>query len=49
MIVTYEMSFAREDADRVAFMDGGSIVEGGPQSRSSARRLGTAPATSCAI
>jgi polar amino acid transport system ATP-binding protein len=30
MVVTHEMSFAREVADRVAFMDGGVIVEEGP-------------------
>jgi polar amino acid transport system ATP-binding protein len=30
LIVTHEMSFAREVADRVAFMDGGYIVEQGP-------------------
>jgi len=29
MVVTHEMSFAREVADRVAFMDGGVIVEEG--------------------
>ena len=29
VIVTHEMSFAREVADRVVFMDGGSIVEQG--------------------
>jgi polar amino acid transport system ATP-binding protein len=30
MVVTHEMSFAREVADRVIFMDGGVIVEEGP-------------------
>ena len=30
MVVTHEMSFAREVADRVVFMDGGVIVEDGP-------------------
>jgi polar amino acid transport system ATP-binding protein len=30
MVVTHEMSFAREVADRVVFMDGGLIVEQGP-------------------
>ena len=29
MIVTHEMGFAREVADRVLFMDGGYIVEEG--------------------
>jgi polar amino acid transport system ATP-binding protein len=30
MVVTHEMSFAREVADRVVFMDGGVVVEQGP-------------------
>ncbi|HEX7098907.1 MAG TPA: amino acid ABC transporter ATP-binding protein [Acidimicrobiia bacterium] len=30
MVVTHEMGFAREVADRVIFMDGGVIVEQGP-------------------
>lgn len=30
MVVTHEMGFAREVADVVAVMDGGSIVESGP-------------------
>ena len=30
VIVTHEMAFARDVADRVAFMDGGVIVEEGP-------------------
>ena len=30
MVVTHEMGFAREVADRVLFMDGGGIVESGP-------------------
>jgi putative amino-acid transport system ATP-binding protein len=30
LIVTHEMAFAREIADRVLFMDGGRIVEQGP-------------------
>ena len=38
VIVTHEMGFAREVADRVLFMDGGEIVEAGP-----ARELLTAP------
>ncbi|MGV1007923.1 MAG: amino acid ABC transporter ATP-binding protein [Dermatophilaceae bacterium] len=33
MIVTHEMAFAREAADRVVFMDGGYIVEEGPPSK----------------
>ena len=33
VVVTHEMSFAREVADRVVFMDEGVIVEEGPPSR----------------
>ncbi|WP_030612151.1 amino acid ABC transporter ATP-binding protein [Streptomyces sclerotialus] len=33
LVVTHEMSFAREVADRVVFMDGGVIVEQGPPDR----------------
>ncbi|GED90532.1 amino acid ABC transporter ATP-binding protein [Streptomyces sp. 6-11-2] len=33
MVVTHEMSFAREVADRVVFMDGGVIVEDGTPDR----------------
>ncbi|MEV0408423.1 amino acid ABC transporter ATP-binding protein [Actinoallomurus sp. NPDC050550] len=33
LVVTHEMSFAREVADRVVFMDGGVIVEEGPPSK----------------
>jgi len=29
-VVTHEMGFAREVADRVVFMDGGAVVEAGP-------------------
>ncbi len=32
LLVTHELSFAREAADRVAFLDGGRIVELGPPS-----------------
>ncbi|QIE46640.1 amino acid ABC transporter ATP-binding protein [Pseudohalocynthiibacter aestuariivivens] len=32
LIVTHEMQFAREIADRIIFMDGGHIVEQGPPS-----------------
>jgi polar amino acid transport system ATP-binding protein len=32
LVVTHEMSFAREVADRVVFMDAGAIVEQGPPS-----------------
>ena len=30
IIVTHEMSFARDVADRILFMDGGVVVEQGP-------------------
>src|SRR4051794_26105693 len=30
MVVTHEMAFARDVADRVVFMDGGYVVEEGP-------------------
>jgi len=30
IVVTHEMGFARKVADRVVFMDGGSILEDGP-------------------
>jgi polar amino acid transport system ATP-binding protein len=33
LIATHEMSFAREVADRVVFMDAGVIVEDGPPDR----------------
>ncbi|MES9539635.1 MULTISPECIES: amino acid ABC transporter ATP-binding protein [unclassified Actinomadura] len=33
LVVTHEMSFAREVADRVVFMDGGVVVEEGPPAR----------------
>jgi polar amino acid transport system ATP-binding protein len=33
VVVTHEMAFAREVADRVVFMDGGVVVEEGPPSR----------------
>ncbi|MGW8379401.1 amino acid ABC transporter ATP-binding protein [Streptomyces sp. ODS28] len=33
LVVTHEMSFAREVADRVVFMDGGALVEEGPPSQ----------------
>ena len=38
VVVTHEMNFARDVADKVAFMDGGVIVEYGPPSRSWATR-----------
>ena len=30
VIVTHEMGFARQVADRVIFMDGGNVIEAGP-------------------
>jgi ABC-type polar amino acid transport system ATPase subunit len=33
VVVTHEMGFAREVADRVIFMDSGAIVEEGPPAR----------------
>ena len=49
LIVTHEMQFAREIADRVLFMDGGRIVEEGPPAeRSSTRRATPGPRPSCA-
>ena len=33
LIATHEMSFARETADRVCFLDGGQILEEGPPER----------------
>ena len=30
LVVSHEMDFAREAADRVVFMDGGVVVEEGP-------------------
>jgi ABC-type polar amino acid transport system ATPase subunit len=33
IVVTHEMAFAREIADRVVFMDGGRIVEAAPPDR----------------
>ena len=33
MVVTHEMAFAREVADRVAVMDAGKIIEAGPPSQ----------------
>jgi polar amino acid transport system ATP-binding protein len=33
IVETHEMSFAREVADRVVFMDGGVVVEQGPPSQ----------------
>ena len=33
LIATHEMGFARDIADRVCFLDGGSILEQGPPDR----------------
>ncbi|WP_435891573.1 hypothetical protein [Nonomuraea angiospora] len=32
VVVTHETAFAREVADRVVFMDGGTVIEQGPPS-----------------
>ena len=47
IVVTHEIGFAREVADRVVFMDEGVIVEEGPPSRSSPTRSTSAPRRSC--
>ena len=44
LIVTHEMQFAREIADRVLFMDGGRIVEQGPPATLFETPAGPAPA-----
>ena len=47
MVVTHEMAFARDVADRVVFMDGGYIVEeGAPGVTSSATRRRSGPSRS---
>ncbi len=33
VLATHEMGFARQVADRVAFLDGGRVLEEGPPSR----------------
>ena len=38
IVVTHEMAFAREAADRVYFIEEGAFVEAGPPSRSSSIR-----------
>ena len=38
LVVSHEMRFARDAADRVIFMDHGLIVEEGPPGRFSPRR-----------
>ena len=38
MIVTHEMGFAAHVADRIAFIDGGRIVENGPAARTSSTK-----------
>ena len=48
VIVTHEMGFAREVADRVIFIDQGVIQEEGKRGRSLARRATHAPPRSSA-
>ena len=43
IVVTHEMGFARDVADRVVFMDGGVIVEDGTPSESSTILRASAP------
>ena len=45
IIVTHEMSFARDVADQVIFMDGGVVVEEGRRRPSSAIPSRSAPAS----
>ena len=49
IVVTHEMGFARDVADRVVFMDGGVIVEEGTPSESSTTPRASAPRRSWAI
>ncbi len=46
VVVTHEMGFARQVADRVAFMDEGRIAEIGPPGQALAAPATSAPATS---
>ena len=46
VVVTHEMDFAREVADRVVFMDGGVIVEEGPAEQAVQIRVRIVPAHS---
>ncbi len=45
-VVTHEMGFAREVADRVVFMDGGAIVEQAPPATFFTNRGTRAPSCS---
>lgn len=47
-VVTHEMGFAREVADRVVFMDQGMIVKPAPRKSCSITRKTNAPKLSCA-
>ena len=47
VVVTHEMGFAREVADRVVFMDDGNIVEEGPPPWCSPPRAIRARGNSC--
>ena len=42
VVVTHEMGFAREVADKVVFMDGGVVVEEGPPASCSRTRATSA-------
>ena len=48
LLVTHEMSFARDFADRVLFFDGGKIVEAGPPDQIFPTRKRSVPKRSCA-
>lgn len=47
VVVTHEMQFAREIADRVVFIDGGDILEVAPPAEFLPGRSTPAPAVSC--
>ncbi len=49
IIVTHEMTFARDVADRILFMDGGVVVEEGPARSSSTTRRRSAQTVPCAL
>ena len=46
VVVTHEIGFAREVADRVIFMEGGYIVEQGTRKKSSTIQKSQEPLTS---
>ncbi len=46
VIVTHELAFAQHVADEVIFMDGGVVVERGPQPRFCGHRARSGPSSS---